>query len=328
MAYWDGADPAYSGNIYLRWKVRGIGVKYTALSRAAGPGSGLGAREVASNPQSTTQPTQDTRWISRLLAAKARLSKGRSTPRFELNGLLILCRLMTAAMDGMVDKPCRIKVIGDSKCMISCCEAENSILNQWFGNRVGEINEHFQDWVKNCQVDPIYHTSGQYNPVDLSTRRLAKADKVNFGSEWQDGPDYLRHGRDTWPISRDFTRRVPREERRLQVYGVASNNFPALCRAVDPGPSVGTGEVASNPQSQNPTLQEVNKLRMRFDQVLSCSNSLTKVKGIFVRLLLMTFDWSDGTRSRNKEAGKMMLDTADYDRATNLVFFLAMQETY
>ena len=109
---------------------------------------------------------------------------------------------------------------------------------------------------------------------------------------------------------------------------MASNNFPALCRAAGPGPSVGTGEVASNPQSQNPTLQEVNKLRMRFDQVLSCSNSLTKVKGIFVRLLLMTFDWSDGTRSRNKEAGKMMLDTADYDRATNLVFFLAMQETY
>ena len=67
---------------------------------------------------------------------------------------------------------------------------------------LGEINEHFHDWSRNCQVDPIYHTPGQYNPADLSTRGLAKADQVIFGSEWQDGPDYLRCERETWPISR------------------------------------------------------------------------------------------------------------------------------
>ena len=75
---------------------------------------------------------------------------------------------------------------------------------------MGEVNEQFQHWSKDCIVDPIYHTPGEENPADLSTRGLAKPDEVNFGSQWQDGPDYLKEERDTWPISRDFIRQVPR----------------------------------------------------------------------------------------------------------------------
>ena len=63
--------------------------------------------------------------------------------------------------------------------------------------------------------------------------------------------------------------------------------------------------------------------------MLLYSNSLVKVKGILARLLRMTFNWSGGSRTRNRGAAeKMTLDTADYDRATNFMFFLAMGETY
>ena len=65
------------------------------------------------------------------------------------------------------------------------------------------------------------------------------------------------------------------------------------------------------------------------DSVLYYSNNLLKVKGILARLIRMTFDWSGGSRIRNKDAAKgLPLNTADYDRATNLFFFMAMEETY
>jgi hypothetical protein len=66
------------------------------------------------------------KFVTRLLAGKARLSRLRSTPRSELNGLVALCRLVTAVLDGMVELPVRISTFGDSECTISSVEAENS----------------------------------------------------------------------------------------------------------------------------------------------------------------------------------------------------------
>ena len=89
-------------------------------------------------------------WEARLLAAKARLNKEKTTLRSELNGLVITCRLITALIDGMRQKPWRTTIIGDSECTISSCEAKESVLNQWFVFRVGEIVEHREKWKKFC----------------------------------------------------------------------------------------------------------------------------------------------------------------------------------
>ena len=78
--------------------------------------------------------------------AKARIHGIENTPRSEMNGLLMLTRLLTALLPGMVDKPGQVTFIGDSQCTIASCEAERSVLTQWYGNRGREVREHFREW--------------------------------------------------------------------------------------------------------------------------------------------------------------------------------------
>ena len=40
------------------------------------------------------------------------------------------------------------------------------------------------------------------------------------GSVWQDGSKETHYPVEVWPISRDFVRAVPEEERRAAIYGV------------------------------------------------------------------------------------------------------------
>ena len=55
-------------------------------------------------------------------------AKGLRTPRAELNGLLILTRLVSTCLDGMTRLLDRVILIGDSKCMKSSVESEEEIL--------------------------------------------------------------------------------------------------------------------------------------------------------------------------------------------------------
>ena len=93
IIFWEGAQPAYAACIYLRWRVEEDGTG---------------------------------QFVIRLVAGKARLSKLLSTLRSELNGFLILCRLVTAVLDGLGELHVRNSMIGDSECTISSVEAENS----------------------------------------------------------------------------------------------------------------------------------------------------------------------------------------------------------
>ena len=136
-------------------------------------------------------------WIAKILAAKARVTpaNGLSPPRSELNGLLVLTRLVSACLDGLSRLPDRITLIGDSECTISSVESEEGILAPYFVRRCDEIEEHMNKWRENIVVDPLYHTPGGLNISDLATRGLAKDKDVDVGSEWQEGPSYLKYER-------------------------------------------------------------------------------------------------------------------------------------
>ena len=202
----------------------------------------------------------------------------------------------------MVEKPVRISTFGDSECTISSVEAENSVLAQFFANRVGEILEHMQSWTKmGCKVDDIFHVPGTENPSDISTRGEAQVEDVQFGSVWQDGPVWLGEDRTRWPVSRDFVRKIPEEETRVKVFTVQS-------------------EVTKQP--------ELNRL----SRILEYSNNLTKVKGILARLIKMSMSGKEVREKytpelRADEAKMESLSAMDYERATNLIYFLAMAET-
>ena len=52
-----------------------------------------------------------------------------STPRSELSGLLVLTRLVTAVLPGLVEKPEKISLFGDSECTISSMECDQHVLS-------------------------------------------------------------------------------------------------------------------------------------------------------------------------------------------------------
>ena len=90
VGFWDGGKPAFGACIYVLYS-----------REEAGPNGEY--------------------YFSNLLASKARVypaKTGFRTPRSELSGLLVLCRLITATVDGAVDLPQEIICMGESECTI------------------------------------------------------------------------------------------------------------------------------------------------------------------------------------------------------------------
>ena len=87
-------------------------------------------------------------WKVTLYGSKARVTpaKGTTTPRSELNGLLILTRLLNVIVKAMEVKPRRISMFGDSECTIASVNATSTVLAPFFSNRVAEIIDTMAEW--------------------------------------------------------------------------------------------------------------------------------------------------------------------------------------
>merc|ERR1711888_553346 len=198
VGFWDGGKPASACCLYARTPLREEG------------------------PEGETH-------LVRLLAGKARVTptsstQGRariSTPRVEMRGLLMLTRLIDELLPGIQVPPAEIILMGDSQCTISCVEADNRVLDMWFANRAAEVQDRMETWRrKGMKVNDLFHWPGESNIADLGTKGRAEGRDVSQGSEWQDGPVQTRYPVEGWPISRDFVREVPDEEKRAAVYGI------------------------------------------------------------------------------------------------------------
>ena len=64
---------------------------------------------------------------------------GLTAPRTELNGSVILGRVIDNAIPIMPEKPCRVIMIGDSQCTISALESMTAVLGPYFANRILEL---------------------------------------------------------------------------------------------------------------------------------------------------------------------------------------------
>ena len=109
----------------------------------------------------------------------------RSTPRTELRGLLLLCRMVTSSLYGLSEMPAQITLCGDSECTISAVECEDGVLQVWFSNRVAEVLEHMEAWrKKGIVVDKLQHWPGLSNIADIGTKGKAGAsfNNASFGS--------------------------------------------------------------------------------------------------------------------------------------------------
>ena len=114
VGYWDGSLLAYAALLYIRWLL-------------------------------DTDPPS---WKSSLLCAKARVTpvSGLTAPRTELNGSVILGRIIDTVIPSMPEKPCRVTMIGDYQCTISALESMTAVLGPYFANRILEL-ESTRSWL-------------------------------------------------------------------------------------------------------------------------------------------------------------------------------------
>ena len=147
-------------------------------------------------------------------------TKGLTTPRSELNGLLVMARLVCVIVEVMNEKPERIICLGDSECTISSFECRTVTLAPYFSNRVAEVQDSFtrlRD--QGIEVDPLYWLPGDLNPADQGTRANVMAADIGPESVHQRGPDWMKEPFETWPTSREFLVSVPDEEKRKKYCG-------------------------------------------------------------------------------------------------------------
>ena len=229
----------------------------------------------------------------RLVAAKSRVtpSKGTSVPKVEISGLLDLSRLMGVVVEGSSVIPANITLIGDSECSIAMLEKSGSSLAPYFCNRVGEIRSNLDTLRELCPVEPLQHVSGDLNPSDLPTRGMALPEDLQEGSLWQQGPDFLRLPRESWPVSRHFVTSVPDEATRVKSVHILA--------------------YATGIQQNHLTGKRVLLIVL----TLSRSDSLAKVTAIVARLLA---GWSEGLDNARKA-----LTVSDLERAKQTMLLLS-----
>jgi hypothetical protein len=197
VGFGDGAFPAYSACIYIRWE--------TTCNHSVG--------ETCTGDFETN-----------LLWAKARVTplSGFTVPRSELSGTVLLSRMGATTVKALnADssmQPNSMVMLIDSKCTISVAEKSTASLKPFFHNRVSELIENVAAIKKVCPVEDLQYVASKENPADLATRGGIKLSEIGPKSFWQCGPTFLCWRRDLWPVTRDFVpKEVPEEEIRTRI---------------------------------------------------------------------------------------------------------------
>ena len=174
VCYWDGADPAFGIAAYARWE--------------------LDTGEVG----------------VRLVGGKSRVAPmlGTSTPRMELEGATLATRVVLRIVHALVDDPPgRIMFLGDSQTILASRERDKGFFGEFFGNRIGETYDNVEKMDNLVSFDtPVqwYYVPSEHNAADRATRLQSLPADLMLGSEWLEGPAYLRSPIEEWPINRKF----------------------------------------------------------------------------------------------------------------------------
>ena len=244
IAFFDGSDLAYGCLIYARW------------------------------------PTASESFAVTLLTSKARVTPraGCTTPRAELSALVLTTRLLVKVVPSLSTKPVRLSILGDSTCTIAACQLDVTGMKPFFSNRtleiqttlssIGEASKTpmFQELDRDeaaspdteLQVDLLYHIEGKSNPADWPSRGNLEWEQMGLGSEYQDGPGFLKQDRSTWDniLTRDFVKQIPDTETKVQFHNVMAHMVKEI---------------------KTPGIKILIDISYKYDK-------LSKVKGIFARL--------------------------------------------
>ena len=281
VPFGDGAFPAFSAAVYVRW-------------------------EVSCSHEDSSACDGD--FTSSLLCAKAKVTprSGFTIPRGELSGCVLQSRLALTTVKAFQSeeklRPVGVTMLSDSRCSISAVEKSTSALKPFFHNRVGEILDNIAAMRKYCPVEDIHHVSGDLNPADLATRGLARVGDLGPGSFWQQGPHFLSLRRELWPVSREFVNeQLPLEEVRTKKAVIC-----ALLRA----------SVQKNPQSEFPDLwRAVDRVLHYSNNIVKVKRILARVVRVWKCSKDVGAVFADPQANELAEAERLLLVSAMVDTA-------------
>lgn len=141
---------------------------------------------------------------SRVICAKSRLTPaaGTTVPRAELHAFCVLMRLLVSITKDLHRRPQSVVTTVDSRCVQATVARAGSKMKPYFANRVAEVTQlkgELQGLAEN--VEEISWVEGKQNPADLGTRPGVTVMELSKSSLWTEGPQYLRSGRCSWPVS-------------------------------------------------------------------------------------------------------------------------------
>ena len=154
----------------------------------------------------------------RVMSGKCRVAPlvGTTIPRGELQGLVVLHRLVLTVVEAYPYQFRSIDVFTDSMCSMGALQKSSAALRPFFGNRAAEIHRIREQLESRTEyLAPISHVPGEDNPADLGTRGQVGIGDLGPGSTWQLGPGFLRRDYELWPrtqTSAAAAAQVPMEE--------------------------------------------------------------------------------------------------------------------
>ena len=109
------------------------------------------------------------------MTSKARVAGDweKNTVRQELNGAVLMTRLLLKVVRAIEIKPQRLCIAGDSLTVLASREKHSQYFTEYYGNRIGETHDNQKKIEEFCPVGERgewYHIKGVDNPADRPTR--------------------------------------------------------------------------------------------------------------------------------------------------------------
>ena len=103
-----------------------------------------------------------------------------TVPCTEMNGLVLVTKLLDAALVSMNIPPMTVTCCHDSECTISAVESENGLLKPYLANRRAVVIGKFQEWKEKfpeTDFELLQHIAGPLNPADCQLDHPAPLQK-------------------------------------------------------------------------------------------------------------------------------------------------------